>query len=104
MIFENGKDIEIDIKNKLSSYIKYTGYNNLNLKTIIPILSSYLIEMKNINEINDYRVTKLSDISFNVFFTKNNIDYDLVISLLLEMRSIKIEKLKSNKIVKTYMV
>lgn len=98
MIFESGKDIEYDIKNKISYYLK--NNEDVNLKTLSSLLSVYLLELKNIGEVNKFDVTSPGKGTFfTVFFIKDNIDFHFNISLVIEMRNIKIEKIKSNKII-----
>lgn len=98
MIFESGKDIEYDIKNKISYYLK--NNEDVNLKSLSSILSVYFQELKNIGEVNKFNITMSDeDTFFNVFFMKDNIDFHFNISLVVEMRNIKIEKIKSNKII-----
>ena len=98
MIFETGKDIEHDIKYKISCYLK--DNEDVNLKTLSSLLSVYLQELKNIGEVGKFDVTSpCKETYFTVFFTKDNLDYHFNISLIIEMRNIKIEKIKSNKII-----
>lgn len=96
MIFENGKDIEIDIKNKITSYLKNT--TDVNLKNLASLLGVYLQELKNINEIDFFYIGIVgNETYFPVSYTKNMNHYHFNISLIIEMRNIKIEKIKANK-------
>lgn len=98
MIFKTGKDIEYDIKNKISYFLK--DNEDVNLKSLSSILSVYLQELKNIGEVNKFFVTSPDkETFFTVFFTKDSIDFHFDISLIIEMRNIKIEKIKANKII-----
>lgn len=98
MIFENGKDIEYDIKSKISSYLK--DGEDVNLKSLSSILFVYLQELKNIGELNEFKVESPNEKTFfSVFFIKDDIKHQFNISFIIEMRNIKIEKIKSNKII-----
>jgi hypothetical protein len=94
MIFDKHLDIEIDIKKRISNYIKIN--NDFNIKELISLLSLYLTEMKNINEINKYIISNISENSFDIMFEKNNFEYVFNISLINELRFVKFEKIKNN--------
>ena len=97
MIFKTNKDIETDIKTKISSYIKKYD-NNDGIKDIISIIRTYLYEMKIINEILEYDVSEISNNRFIVFFNKENNLSRFEVSMDLEFRNLKINKIMSKKI------
>lgn len=98
MIFETGKDIEKDIKDRISLYLK--DNEDVSLKSLSSILFVYLQELKNIGELKEFHVSSPGEETFfTVFYIKDDIIYDFNISLIIEMRNIKIEKIKSNKII-----
>lgn len=96
MIFNTNKDIEVDIKSKISNYIKQN--NDINdIKDIISIIRSYLYEMKIIKEIDSYIVDKVNKDEFEISFNKNNNTSRFIVSMNNEMRLIKIDKIRLNK-------
>jgi len=103
MKFQTGKDIEIDIKNRLSEYVKDNS-NNLDLNRLKSIVWVYLQELKIRFELESFNVSEIVDDTFHISYTKDNKDYKFTVSSVLEMRSIKIEKIKLNKVVKTYII
>lgn len=94
MIFEKHLDIEMDIKKRISNYIKLN--DEINIKELTSLLSLYLTEMKNINEIEKHNINILTDKTFDIMFVKNGSEYKFNISLIIELRHIKFEKIKNN--------
>lgn len=103
MIFNTSKDIESDIKNKLSQYIK-DNCENLDFKLLRSIIWVYLRELNIIHELDSYFVSEIVDNNFYIKYTKDNNEYSFNISSIIEIRKIKIEKIKSNKVIKTYFI
>ena len=98
MIFDKCEDIERDIKSKIFSYI--TINNNCNTKDLVSIIRSYLYEMKLIKEVDSYSVDEISMNKFNIHFVRCSICYMFGVSLDLELRNMKINKIKSSNISK----
>jgi len=97
MIFDKCEDIENDIKTKIKSYI--TINNNCDdTKNLVSIIRSYLYEMKIIKEIDSYDVNEITNNKFDINFFKDNMFYKFGVSLDLELRKMKINKIKSNKV------
>lgn len=95
MIFHNIKNIEDDVFNKITSFLK--NNDNKNINDIVTLLGSYLIELKNIKEIDKY-MTEIDINSSNtiiVYIFKNNEFGKFIIDLDMELRKIKIDKIKS---------
>ncbi len=103
MLFDTTKDIELDIKNKLSQYIKTNG-ENFDFKMLKSAVWVYLRELKIIHELESFFVSDIIDNTFYIEYKKDNEDYTFVVSSVVELRNVKIEKIKSNKIIKTYII
>jgi len=99
MIFNDVKDIELDIRSRLSSYLKVN--TDISIGMFTSVIWNYLQEMKNIDEIQSFYVSEpdKEDNSFYISFHKDDKGCKFNISLLIEFRNIKIEKIKSNKVV-----
>lgn len=104
MIFDNCKEIEKDLKSKITSFLE--GKRNLNndvsddIKSLVSLSSTYLYEMKRLNEIDSYKVNKINSTIFHIDFYKESVFYKLEISLDFEYRKMKINKIKSHNICK----
>lgn len=103
MLFDTTKDIELDIKNRLSQYIKTNG-ENFDFKMLKSVVWVYLHELKIIHELESFLVSDIIDNTFYIKYTKDNEDYTFVVSSIVELRNVKIQKIKSNKIIKTYLI
>lgn len=97
MIFNTSKDIERDIKSKITNYIKQDN-NCEDMKRLISILSSYLYEMKIIKEIESYTIDEINKNKINILFYKDNNSYKFGISMDLELRNLKINKIISSNV------
>jgi hypothetical protein len=96
MIFNKGEDIISDIRTKISSYIKQNNDCD-DIKNLISIMNSYLYEMKIIKEIESFSVNGINNSKFEVIFSKDDLAYKFYISMDLELRNLKINKITSNK-------
>lgn len=94
MIFNQAVDIEVDIKNRISNYLK--DKPSYNIKELTSLLNIYLNELAIIHEIKNYKTTIIDNNSFILLFYKNDIQYKLEISLIIELRNNKIKKIKSH--------
>lgn len=97
MLFKEIKDIEQNIKYRISNFIKSENYKTIDIKYITSLISTYLIEIKNIKEISGYIISIIDDTSFNIILDKNNEIFTFNVSLFLEMRNIKIKKIYQRK-------
>ena len=104
MIFNTYKDIETDLKNKISEYIKISNDTISDMNNIISIIRTYLYEMKIINEISEYKVEILDKNRFIINIEKNDTKYKFEVSVKLEIRNLKINKLKSHDIIIKYLI
>lgn len=98
MLFKGCKEIEEDIKSKISNYFQYSINDTNDAKTLISLLRSYLYELKIIKEIDSYRVDEINSRKFKIFFIKDSNEYHFSISMDLELRQLKIKKIISNNI------
>lgn len=98
MLFNSTKDVELDIRKKLSVYLKDSV--DINIHMLSAVIWNYLQEVKNIREIQSFSISEvdIEDNSFYISFYKDDIKCKFNISLLIEIRNIKIEKIKSNKV------
>jgi hypothetical protein len=97
MIFNNNKDIESDIKYRISNYISDPN-NDGNVKDLTSMIRTYLHEMKVFKEIESFKVVDINSNKFDIIFTKDENTYRFSVSLDLELRNLKIKKIISNKI------
>jgi len=97
MIFDNCKDIENDIKDRISFYMKQNN-EITDIKDLVSLLRSYLYEMKILKEIQSFDVNEINKNKFNILFYKNDISYKFGISMDLELRNLKIKQIISNKV------
>ena len=102
MLFNNGNEIELDIKHKISNYIKNT--DNIDINYLSSLIRVYLHELRIIKEVDGFFISEIIDNTFFISYIKNSEPFKLNISLLLEMRNIKIEKIKSNQVVNTFFI
>lgn len=94
MIFENVKDIDDDIHKRIEQYLK-NNIENKDINHILSLIRSYLTEVKNIKEIDDWDAS-LKDGKIIIKITKNNDNKLITIDLDVEIRKIKINKIKSS--------
>lgn len=99
ILFNTTKDIELDIKSKISKYLK--DDTNISINMLSSVVWNYLHELKNIHEIESFQVSEIykENNSFNISFYKNCELCEFNISMIIEIRNIKIEKIKSNKVI-----
>jgi hypothetical protein len=97
MIFNSVKDIQNDIYIKISSFLK-DNINNKDIKNIISLLRSYLMELKNIREIDNYQTEIENKTTIIVQILKGTDNCFFTIDLDLEVRRLKINKIKSTDI------
>lgn len=97
MIFTSYKNIEQDIKTRISNYIK-ENENISDVSNIISLIRSYLHEMKIIKEINNYKVTEINNKEFYINIIHINTEHKFKISIDLEIRNLKINKIKSHNL------
>ena len=96
MIFDNTKDIQDDIYKKISHFLK-DNIENKDIQYVISLVRSYLTELKNIKEIDNYQaeIDKTNDNSIIIQITKDNDNCFFTINLDIEVRRLKINKIKS---------
>ena len=90
MIFNNMNDIQLDIKEKLISYISTN--KDVNLNFVLSLLCSYLKELSNIKEINNYSTYVENDEIFISILRDEEI-FDFNINILMETRIMKINRI-----------
>lgn len=104
MLFNSLEDIRRDIINKVDDHLKdlytknHNGIPDSSTKDIIALISNYIWQLKVKNELNNYQIIlyKQNIIKITIF---NNSDESLEfnINLDIELRKIKIIKIKDKK-------
>lgn len=97
MIFNKCEDIENDIKTKIKSYITQND-NCDNIKELVSLIRSYLYEMKILKEIDYFIVNEINKNKFDILFNKEESSYKFGVSLDLELRKLKINKIISSNV------
>lgn len=105
MLFDNTKDIQTDIYHKMSNFLM-NNTDIIDIKHIISLLRSYLSELKNIKEIDNYQA-EIDKTSSNTIIVEIRKDIDVkyfTIDIDMEIRRLKINKIKSSdRVVKNFL-
>lgn len=99
MLFNSISDINSDIRERVQCYLM----NNIDHKDnnyIISLIRSYLTEIKNIKDIDHFHVS-IIDNDIHVYISRYNDKQDMIINLDMEIRKIKINKIKSSDNIKS---
>lgn len=94
MIFNSIKDIINDLNNRVEYYlINSIEYKDVNY--IVSLIRSYLTEIKNLKEIDYFNVLIIND-KIEIDICKDSVNQHIIIDLEVQVRKIKINKIKSS--------
>lgn len=94
MLFNSINDINIDIHRRIEYYLM-NNIEHKDINYIISLIRSYLTEIKNIKDI-DYFDVSIIDNNIQIYICKDIDKQEITINLDMEVRKIKINKIKSS--------
>jgi len=94
MLFNSINDINIDIHRRIEYYLM-NNIEHKDINYIISLIRSYLTEIKNIKDI-DYFDVSIIDNNIQIYICKDVDKQEITINLDMEVRKIKINKIKSS--------